>query len=219
MSYRISTYFETFNEPERRLFSPVTPDSTRGSSRRKASRARSSDAARSYVISPASFDVCMIRRSAFEWRIEALSHRTPKSSADQPRSDPVGSLSLHRRGHVTVEIHEQGRIRMPKALSCDLRCHAIGEAGTHRYSNHVECPCSGSQVLHLAGAVRNSRACSGLQWRGTERLAFGLGACMSGSTATIPLEAASLKAPASGARQGDRVRRQRSAVLGSPFGK
>ena len=35
---------------------------------------------------------------------------------------------------------------------------------------------------------RNSRACSGLQWRGTERRAFGCGVWVSGFTATIPLD-------------------------------
>jgi hypothetical protein len=34
-----------------------------------------------------------------------------------------------------------------------LRGGARRITGRHRYSNHVECPCSGSQVLHLAGAL------------------------------------------------------------------
>src|ERR1039458_1061738 len=52
---------------------------------------------------------------------------------------------------VTVERHVDRAVAHTR-LDC-LRVCSCRETGTHRYSNRVECPCSGSQVLHLAGAL------------------------------------------------------------------
>ncbi len=46
--------------------------------------------------------------------------RARRSSVEQCGADPLGSLALHRRGDVAVEVQEQRRVRVAEALCCDL---------------------------------------------------------------------------------------------------
>ena len=66
---------------------------------------------------------------------------------------PQGAFTGAARDRVGVDAERHRGVGMAEAGHQLALGGACPRTGTHRYSNHVECLCSGSQVLHLAGAL------------------------------------------------------------------
>lgn len=70
-------------------------------------------------------------------------------AAKDPLRHTLGSIALHWRGDVGVDLPRHEGARVVEPVADDLDVDALVQTGEDRYSNHVECSVVGLGVLHL----------------------------------------------------------------------